>query len=171
MSYTYVLRTNLYKCLIPLKIPIYICRYFTNVHIISWMCWLNGQEKGKTEQRTGHKERQVTTWGLVCIPSFSIALKREFSSAKTDAKQLISQFSVQTNDVIILLFDKTPKQSWIAPAWALPCMRTSLQAYLKPLFFFSTLPSHGAQTSFAREQLSLSFVFTRSLWSNTLDVS
>lgn len=73
------------------------------------MCQLNSQEKGKTEQRTGHKQRQVTTCGLVCITSFSIALKREFSSAKTDAKQMINQFSVQNNDVIILLSDKTPR--------------------------------------------------------------
>lgn len=73
------------------------------------MCQLNSQEKGKTEQRTGHKQRQVAKWGLVCITSFSIALNREFSFAKTDAKQMINQFSVQNNDVVILFFDKTSK--------------------------------------------------------------
>lgn len=54
-SYTGVSRTSLYKCLIPLKITIYICGYFTNLHVISWMCQLNSKEKGKAEQRTDHK--------------------------------------------------------------------------------------------------------------------
>lgn len=54
-SYTDILRTSLYKCLIPLKITIYVCGYFTNLRIISWRCQLNIKEKGKAEQRAGHK--------------------------------------------------------------------------------------------------------------------
>lgn len=64
------------------------------------ICQLNSQEKVKTEQTTGNKQRK----GL--YHQFIHGIQQGILICKTDAKQVINQFSIQNNDIIVVLFDK-----------------------------------------------------------------